>query len=185
MIGLAIGHSRRGDSGAWTVGANSVSEHQFNSRLVPLITPLLNVPYKVYDDYQASSYVGAINYVSRQMKQDGVDACIELHFNAAGPTATGHEWLHWETSTGGKKLASKLKEAMENEFPDLRSRGTKPRSKGQRGALFLRKTPVYACIAEPFFGSSVNDVDLITANLDKLAKVYADGVNNYYSDEAP
>lgn len=180
MIGLAIGHSRRGDSGAYTVGSPSVSEKKFNTKLIPLITPRLKVPYKIYDDYNASSYVGAMNYVSRKMREDNVDACIEFHFNAAGPTATGHEWLHWETSRGGKRLANKLKQAMDKAYPDLASRGVKPRSKGQRGALFLRKTPCYACIAEPFFGSNISDVTLIESDLDKLASVYAEGINEFY-----
>ena len=181
MIGLAIGHSRKGDSGAYTVGPDSVSEYTFNSELIPLITPHLRVPFKVYDDYKASSYVGAMNFISRKLKEDNVDACIEFHFNAASPSATGHEWLHWETSRGGKRLASKLKEAMDAEYPELRSRGVKPRGKGQRGALFLRKTPCYACIAEPFFGSNVSDVSLIRSDIGRLAKVYADGINNFYA----
>ena len=37
-------HSRQGDSGAYTIGKNSVSEHKFNSELIPLITPHLKVP---------------------------------------------------------------------------------------------------------------------------------------------
>jgi len=180
MIGLAIGHSREGDNGAYTVGPNSISEHKFNSELVPLITPMLKVPYKVYDDYNARSYVGAMNYVSRKMREDNVDACIDLHFNAAGPKATGHEWLHWETSRGGKRLATKLKEQMDKYYPTLRSRGVKARGRGQRGALFLRKTPCYAVISEPFFGSNSSDVSLIMSDLDKLAKVYAKGINNFY-----
>ena len=180
MIGLAIGHSRRGDSGAYTVGKPSVSEKKFNTELLPLITPKLKVPFKIYDDYKASSYVGAMNYVSRKMREDLVDACIEFHFNAAGPRATGHEWLHWESSRGGRRLANKLKEAMDKAYPDLASRGVKPRTKGQRGALFLRKTPCYACIAEPFFGSNLSDVELIQSDLNKLASVYAKGINDFY-----
>ena len=180
MIGLAIGHSRTGDSGAYTVGKPSVSEKKFNSDLVQLITPKLKVPYKVYDDYKASSYVGAMNYVSRKMKQDSVTACIELHFNAAGAKATGHEWLYWETSRGGKTLANKLKQAMDAAYPDLTSRGIKGRGRGHRGALFLRKTPCPACIAEPFFGSNLSDVELIESDLDKLASVYAQGINTFY-----
>tara|TARA_R100000654_G_scaffold6209_1_gene16466 strand:+ start:670 stop:1218 length:549 start_codon:yes stop_codon:yes gene_type:complete len=180
MIGLAIGHSRRGDSGAYTVGKPSVSEHAFNTELTSLIIPKLKVPHKVYDDYKAYSYVGAMNYVSRKMRGDGVDACIELHFNSAGPKATGHEWLYWETSRGGKKLALKLKEAMDEAYPDLASRGVKARGKGSRGAMFLRKTPCYACIAEPFFGSSKSDLDLIQSDLNKLASVYANGINTFY-----
>jgi hypothetical protein len=180
MIGLAVGHSRRGDSGAYTVGPDSVSEYGFNTNLLPLITPLLKVPYRIYDDYKASSYVGAMTFLSNKMREDKVDACIELHFNAASPKATGHEWLHWESSCGGKRLATKLKEEMDAAYPELASRGVKPRGKGQRGALFLRSTPCYACIAEPFFGSSYSDVSLIQADVGKLAAVYARGINNFY-----
>ena len=183
MIGLAIGHSRRGDSGAYTVGDDSVSEHEFNSNLMPLVTPLLKVPYKIYDDYGASSYVGAINNVSRRMRKDGIDACIEFHFNAAGPKATGHEWLHWESSKGGKALAYKIHESMVREYPELKARGVKPRSRGSRGSMFLRKTPCFACIAEPFFGSNKSDVALIRSDLSRLASVYANAINNFYSDE--
>ena len=180
MIGLAIGHPRRGDSGAYTVGNPSVSEKKFNTGLIPLVTPELKVPYKVYDDYHNSSYIGAMNYVSRKMREDKVDACIEFHFNAAGPSATGHEWLHWETSRGGKRLATSLKNAMDAAYPELASRGVKARGKGERGAMFLRKTPCYACIAEPFFGSNLSDVVLIQSDLDKLATVYAEGINEFY-----
>tara|TARA_R100001440_G_scaffold66123_1_gene87087 strand:+ start:254 stop:802 length:549 start_codon:yes stop_codon:yes gene_type:complete len=180
MIGIAIGHSRKGDSGAWHVGSPSQSEWAFNSELVPLILPKLKVPYEVYDDYKASSYVGAMSYVSRCMRQDKIQACIELHFNFASPQATGHEWLYWETSKGGKRLATSLRVEMEKAYPELRSRGSKPRGKGQRGAGFLRATPCYACIAEPFMGSSAKDLSIIQSDLNKLATVYANGINGFF-----
>jgi N-acetylmuramoyl-L-alanine amidase len=178
MIGIAIGHSRYGDQGAWDI--NSVSEREFNNALIPLITAMLKVPYVVYNDYKASSYVGAMNYVARKMKRDGITACVELHFNSASPKATGHEWLHWETSRGGKTLATQFKNAMDKAYPELASRGLKPKKKGSRGSLFLRKTPCPAVIAEPFFGSNKNDVALIHADISKLAGVYAAGINSYY-----
>jgi N-acetylmuramoyl-L-alanine amidase len=181
MIGICIGHSRKGDKGAYTLSPNSVSEYDFNKSLVPLIVPYLEVPYKVYDDYQASSYVGAMNFISRKLKEDGATSCVELHFNAASPSAHGHEWLYWETSKGGKRLAESFNNAMQEEYPDIRPRGIKSRTHRQRGSLFLRKTPCYACIAEPFFGSNRGDVDIIMSNLSQLAKVYADGINNFYA----
>jgi|TARA_R110000737_G_scaffold319840_1_gene331205 N-acetylmuramoyl-L-alanine amidase len=181
MIGIAIGHSRKGDNGAYTVGESSVSEHTFNSDLVPFITAHLKVPYKIYDDYKASSYLGAMNYAARKMREDDVDACVELHFNSAGPKATGHEWLHWQGSSGGSRLATGLKESMIEHYPSLKSRGVKSRSRGDRGALFLRKTPVAACIAEPFFGSNPEDVALVMSDLSKLGKMYAEGMNNFFA----
>jgi hypothetical protein len=71
MIGIAVGHSRYGDQGAWDI--NSVSEREFNNALIPLITAMLKVPYVIYNDYKASSYVGAMSYVARKMKRDGVN----------------------------------------------------------------------------------------------------------------
>lgn len=180
MIGICIGHSRRGDSGAWTVGPNPESEYKFNIDLARRITPLLNVEHKVYADYHASSYVGAMNYISRKLKEDGATSCIELHFNAASPKATGHEWLYWHTSTGGKRLADSLRNSMEDIYPELASRGSRERKKGSRGALFLRNTPCYAVIGEPFFGSSLGDVSIINEDRDMLAKVYANGINSFY-----
>lgn len=180
MIGLCIGHSRRGDSGAWTVGPNSESEYKFNTDLVRRVAPLLNVEYKIYDDYHASSYVGAMNYVARKLKEDEATSCVEFHFNAASPRATGHEWLYWYSSSGGRRLAEDLKIAMEEVYPELATRGARKRIKGDRGALFLRTTPCYAVIGEPFFGSNINDVDLINEDRDMLAKAYANGINNFY-----
>mgnify|MGYP003143506677 CR=1 FL=1 len=181
MIGICIGHSRRGDKGAYTTPPDSISEYDFNKALVPLIVPYLEVPYRVYDDYQASSYVGAVNFISRKLKEDGATACVELHFNAASPSANGHEWLYWETSTGGKRLAKSFKDTMDTEYPELVSRGAKSRTHRQRGSLFLRKTPCYACIAEPFFGSNSTDVGVIMSDLSRLASVYAEGINKFYA----
>lgn len=178
MIGIAIGHSRHGDQGA--VNTSGVSEHEFNSSLVPMILANLRVGALIYDDYKASSYVGAMNYVSRKMREDGVTACVELHFNSAGPTATGHEWLYWGTSKGGLKLAQCFDKEMQAAYPELKARGLKPKGRGSRGSMFLRKTPCPAVIAEPFFGSNPSDVALMQSDLSKLAAVIAEGINQYY-----
>ena len=39
MIGICIGHSRKGDKGAYTLSPDSVSEYDFNKALVPLTSP--------------------------------------------------------------------------------------------------------------------------------------------------
>lgn len=105
-IGLAVGHSRKGDEGAMTARESgySISEFMFNSDLVRRVAKGLRVDYVIYDDYKEPDYVGAMEYLADKLKEDEVDAVIEFHFNSATPTATGHEWLYWHTSKGGVNL---------------------------------------------------------------------------------
>ena len=180
-IGLCVGHSRLGDQGAYTYGEYVVSEWDFNRDLVRRIGHVLSNRhgwasgnnYVIYDKYPAQSYTGAINYIARTMREDEVTAAIELHFNSASPSAKGHEWLYWPTSVGGKRLATALRDSMEESYPDMASRGIKPRGPRQRGSAFLRKTHCPAVIAEPFFGSNEAEWRMINDNRDKLAGVYA------------
>ena len=140
MIGLCVGHSRKGDKGAYTSGDYVVSEWDFNRDLARRIGSLLDIAYKIYDDYELTTYSAAIRNISRKMHGDGVKAAIELHFNAATPAARGHEWLYWHSSSGGKRLATALRDEMDESFPEMASRGIKPRGPRQRGSAFLRKT---------------------------------------------
>ena len=178
-VGLAVGHSRLGDQGAYTTGEYVLSEWDFNRDMVRRIAHVLNVDHRIYDQYPAKSYVGGINYLSRKLIEDDIDAVIELHFNSASPSATGHEWLYWQTSKGGEKLASMLRNEMEKSYPDMKSRGAKPRGPKQRGSYFLRKVRPVAVIAEPFFGSNVDEWGMINNNRGRLAGVYARAITNY------
>ena len=186
-IGLAVGHSRLGDQGAYTTGDNILSEWDFNRDLVRQIGHLLSnkygraigEDYVIYDHYPARSYTGAINYLARKLKEDNIGAVIELHFNSASPSANGHEWLYWHTSSGGEHLAAALRDEMEEAYPDMKSRGIKPRHRKQRGSYFLRVVPPYAVLAEPFFGSHSEEWRMINNSRDRLARVYARAVTNF------
>ena len=59
-IGLAVGHSRKGDEGAVTTRESgySISEFMFNSDLVRRVAKGLRVDYVIYDDYKEPDYVG-------------------------------------------------------------------------------------------------------------------------------
>tara|TARA_R100000963_G_C4630763_1_gene95916 strand:+ start:95 stop:643 length:549 start_codon:yes stop_codon:yes gene_type:complete len=173
MIGICVGHSRRGDEGAYSSGEYVVSEWDFNRDLARRISHLLYAPHKIYSDYKARSYTTGIKNVAREMKEDGVTAAVELHFNSATPSAQGHEWLYWHSSAGGQKLANVFKDKMELAYPEMKSRGAKPRVPKQRGATFLRKTHCVAVIGEPFFGSNVDEWHMINNSRDKLARVYS------------
>ena len=186
-LGLAVGHSRLGDQGAYTTGEYVLSEWDFNRDMVRRIGHSLSnnygwasgANYVIYDHYPARSYTGAINYLARKLIEDDVDAVIELHFNSASPSAEGHEWLYWHTSKGGEKLASILRDEMEESYPDMKSRGAKPRGPNQRGSYLLRKVRPVACIAEPFFGSNADEWRMINNSRGRLAGMYARAIKNY------
>ena len=177
MIAICVGHSRPNDSGAASV--TGVTEWDYNSELAEMIGKELKQPYKIYHTYKGGSYVTAMRWLARKLDEDRVDTAVELHFNAATPKATGHEWLHWHTSEKGRLLARTLRDSFEDSFPLFRSRGIKPRKKGSRGAYFLRATSMPACIAEPFFGTNEEDWDLAVNSKQGMASAIAGGITLY------
>ena len=120
-----------------------------------------------------------INEEAKKLKADSISSAIELHFNAATPKATGHEWLYWHTSEKGRLFARALRDSFEDCFPQLRSRGIKAKQKGSRGAGFLRLTHCPATIAEPFFGSNNEDWELALKNMEGIATSIAGGIELY------
>ena len=177
MIAICVGHSRPNDSGAASV--TGVTEWDYNSQLADMISDRLKTPHKIYSTYKGSSYWSSMKWLARTLRNDGVEAAVELHFNAATPKATGHEWLYWNTSEKGRLFARALRDSFEDCFPQLRSRGIKPRQKGSRGAGFLRLTHCPATIAEPFFGSNEEDWEVALKNMEGMATAMAAGIELY------
>jgi len=177
-IGICVGHSRRGDSGAESV--DGVSEWTYNSvvaRELELELDRRGIDSIIVDDYRPSSYAAAIRHCAQILKAAGVTHAIELHFNSAGPSAHGHEWLHWGGSRGGQALAKALEHSFSAAFPAARSRGLKPKKSGDRGSLFLRLTHCPAIIAEPFFGSSQSDWRTFKHAHKSIAAAIANGID--------
>jgi N-acetylmuramoyl-L-alanine amidase len=180
VIGICIGHSRSGDKGA--VNTDGVSEHTFNREVGYLTAELLREKghtVHVIDEYDGSSYSGAVHWVSDHLTKLGATVAVELHFNSAGPHAEGHEWIHWHRSDKGQMLASCFNQIFKEAFPEAKIRGIKPAYKNDRGSLFLRVTRCPAIILEPFFGSSEKETKLYTQNKPALASAYARALTNY------
>ena len=178
MIAICVGHSRQGDSGASSV--DGVVEYDYNCDLAYLISKKIRQDNRVYSVYDGKGYTSAMRSLSKRLKEDGVRFAVELHFNAASPQATGHEWLYWHSSRKGRILARSLRDSMEDTFPDFTSRGIKARAKGSRGAAFLRMTHCPASIAEPFFGTNESpDWEIATKQKDELAQSIAGGIILY------
>ncbi|MFZ9938216.1 MAG: N-acetylmuramoyl-L-alanine amidase [Luteolibacter sp.] len=190
LIALCVGHSRelagRRDGGAVSVGG--ISEWEYNAALAPLIAGHLErygIRSVIVEHYQGHGYTAAMRWLAEHLRDLDVAAALELHFNAAGPTARGHEWLHWHSSRRARALAVGLDYEMRLQVPPamLPARGPKPRTPSDRGAEFLRLTHCPAVIAEPFFGSNVEDWKIATRHQSKIALAIANGIDAWIEGE--
>jgi hypothetical protein len=183
-VALCVGHSRRlptghPEGGAWTHDGR-MNEWQWNQFLAREVACELHDRHGlasfIVNDYGPRSYGAAMQWLGRELRGLGnIRLAVELHFNSAAPTATGHEWIHWPGSVHAKLLATELHLAMVRHFPGLRSRGVKTTIAG-RGDGFLKATHCPAVIAEPFFGSNRHDWDLVSSRTDSLTTALCAGI---------
>lgn len=182
-FGLVIGHSRyikgRRDGGA--VSAGGVQEWDFNGVVARIVSRNLRLhghDVNIYDSNPATGYTRAMVWIGREMKADGVECAVEMHFNhfdgKNDNKGHGHEYLYWHTSKKGQFLAECLSKASIAITPDIVKRPILPRKDG-RGAAFLENTYCPAVVAEPFFG----DDDWDKVDIDKIAAVYVSGLLSY------
>ena len=178
-IALVVGHARPMDEG--NVGAGGVSEEEYNTPLVKAVSQRLvdrGIETIVVTDIPMSGYEAAMRWLAKHLSDRGATAAIEFHFNAYNRLAKGREVLHWERSVRGVTLAKSIMGALDRNFPRQVSRGLKPRTARDRGALFLSLTACPACIVEPFFGDNpdewrqFDDMD----EFDRLVDAYVTGI---------
>ena len=181
MIAICVGHSRkiggRYDGGAYS-NALETNERDFNLKVATKLSASLTrkgIPSKVFDHYDGGGYGSAMSDIATKVKAAQAILAIELHFNSASPSATGHEWLHWHSSLNGASIAKRFESEFKRVFPSIRSRGIKPIRKTDRGGKFLELTHCPAIIVEPFFGSNEEDCEAIS--IDGLASVYANAID--------
>lgn len=182
-VGICIGHSRIGDSGAASVGG--VSEWNYNVRVADLLQKNLascGLKATVIRHYPRRSYGEAMTWLSKELKRLKCDVAIELHFNSASSLATGHEYLHLENSVNGKRLAACFNRRHKAHYPAQRDRGVKNLSKGERGYEFVHRVTPPAVICEPFFGSNAMEWNIFKDDHQKLAVAYAEALMEYYAE---
>ena len=180
MIAICIGHSRPGDRGA--VSYDGTTEHAFNSRVGRLLVGLLAARghhATVIDRYEGGTYAAAQQWLARYLGSIGTALAVELHFNAANGQARGFEYLHWENSASGKRLAQAFRNAHRADWPSAPDRGLKPLGRASRGALFCRLPAAPSIILEPFFGDNPDEWDVYSARPELLAATYATAIAAY------
>ena len=140
-LAICIGHSRKGDSGAASV--DGVSEYTYNLNVGHQMRDRLKedgVNCDVIAKYSGSSYGSAMRSLATFLKDKGYTHAVELHFNAASPSAHGHEFLHWITSRNGTRLATSFAAAFQEAFGFSRPRnngGLKPIASGDTQGRLL------------------------------------------------
>lgn len=180
IIGICVGHSRRGDQGATAV--NGTTEWTYNNGLAERLRwklESLGVRSFVLNAYDADSYGAAMRWVAGELEKRHATLAVELHFNSATGTAQGHEWLYWATSKNSHDLAESISKEFSTRFPVRKSRGAKGKVSGDRGAEFLRLTHCPAVICEPFFGGNPDEWQFASTHQDEIAEAIAHGIMNY------
>jgi len=126
----------------------------------------------------SSGYSAEIDAAYAKVNASGAEASIELHFNAASPSATGTETLS-SGSTKSLALAQHVQAEMLKTL-NLRDRGVKVLTAGDRGGRSLHAGRPPAILTEPFFSTNTGDVQA-AHNLGVLgsAKMYIRGLAAY------
>ena len=181
-VAICVGHSREGDSGAVSVGG--VNEWCYNRDVAEILKDQLKqrgIYSVIIDDYPASSYRAAMRACAEEVDKHDVDIAIELHFNSFdSSSAEGFEYLYYESSAKGKRLALCLEKAHEEAVQPQKNRGIKAIGSKGRGSGFLRSVRPPAVICEPFFGSNPKEWVLLGQKPSVVASIYADGITKYF-----
>lgn len=184
LVAICIGHSRlvNGKTQGGAVSIGGVSEHTYNKSFAESLKTNLasmGIDSFIVDRYEGSGYAAAMKWLGSHIKTKGATLAVELHFNSASPSVSGHEWIHWPSSVNGKRLAESVENRFTNSFPNMKRRGLLARTDKDSGGGFLRYTHCPAIIAEPFFGSNSADWALATEGRIKMAGAIAFGIKSY------
>lgn len=181
-LAVIIGHNSAAP-GAVAGAPIGRSELTFNTKVARLIDEAaaeFNIDVKLFSRQPSGGYSREIRDAYAAVAAWGPDCALELHFNAAGPNASGTEMLYPQGSSRAKLLASHVQEELVA-LLGLRNRGPKAKERGERGARSLFALPtVPTVLAEPFFGSNRNDCNVVAAKGEEaLALAYLRGVRDW------
>ena len=103
------------------------------------------------------------------------DFIVSLHCNAFNEEASGTEVLYYHKSSVGRRMADVLVEHLVGHL-GLPNRGSKSKTAEDRGGYLLRYTNAPCVIVEPFFIDNNCDLCKAQRDLDGLANVYTEAI---------
>lgn len=176
-IALTVGHSLLKNGNYTSADGKSYggcNEYKYNKTFSKQVANALKknghtVTRIVCPEKQFTSFTQEKAYKLNIINSGDYDLVIELHLNAASPSANGTEVLY--KSNTGKKYANAVQKQLATVFND---RGTKQRT----DLYILNGTKPPAILLETFFCTSASDYKKAKGivNRRKLAKLIADGI---------
>lgn len=176
MIYLSAGHWKNESTGKQDPGAvaNGVQENDLCIELRDLILPHL-AGYRVTTDKDSETLS---QYLAR-IKPGDASVVVELHFNAASPSATGTEVLIADKhNTISKDLADDLSTEIASTLC-IPNRGVKTESDSHRGRLAFVRQPGACALIEVCFITNPSDMDKYEQYKEELAGRIADVLKRY------
>lgn len=168
LCALVVGHKKR-SPGAINAEAN-LSEFDFNEGLA------LRIEKKVQKAEMQRIYRRTYKELPNDVNAVNPDFIVSLHCNAFNGKASGTEALHYHRSEKGKKMAEIVLDHLIG-YLKLPNRGIKLRTAEDRGGYLLRYTKAPCVIAEPFFIDNDSDLARAEEDIDGLAAVYANAID--------
>jgi N-acetylmuramoyl-L-alanine amidase len=180
VIAVVVGHNESAQ-GADALEPIGMSEFRWNSLIAERMVDLgsrhgfrcvkfLRKPAKSYTTELAAVY--------KAVNASGAIASIELHFNDAGPTATGTETLVSE-SAASHVLGQFVQSAMVRKL-GLPDRNVKVVPRGARGSASVYYGSMPGILVEPFFGGNRSDVARAAGiGIQGFAEMYLEGLQNW------
>jgi N-acetylmuramoyl-L-alanine amidase len=180
VVAVVVGHNSKAP-GADALPPIGTSEFAWNTKIADKMVELgiiYGLDVRKFHRFAANSYTAEIKAAYQGVNECNALACIELHWNSAIPSATGTETLH-SGSPKSKLLAGFLQRRMLAAL-ELRDRGLKEVTAGDRGGLSLHAGKAPCALVEPFFGSNPTDCqEAFGLGVHGFAKTYLSGLRDY------
>jgi N-acetylmuramoyl-L-alanine amidase len=150
-------------------------EWDFNNMVAEHVRALVDVGVHHYSSYNYG-YTQMVRTSAKETDPLDYKLVLELHYNAASPSANGCEALYYFKNQRGAKIAERFCEL----YVDCiggKNRGAKalyrPDQRGYGAVYYRRPTTI---ILEPFFGTNQEDVERIKNNMDGYAQVIVETI---------
>lgn len=179
-IALSAGHDRFRMHGAARGGIHENGFwNEFLDDLMPLISDIPGIEVKRFHrpDQKPIGYSEAMRRLHGAIDGWGADVDIDLHFNAGGPSAKGHEVLYHTKSRGGR-LAANIVDKAFDEYLNNRDRNRKPVPVGGRGSYGLRVGRSTSLITEAFFAKELPQFVRGGSQRDNLIQAYVAAIKD-------
>lgn len=170
-IALLPGHSKK-DGGAVMVSGLKYSEFTFANKYIPEVKKHLeDYGYEVVITCRENAGGTTPSYSAKAANTTNADAAFEFHFNSAGPTARGCEFLY-KAGNSKYKEAAKIMGKEWSRLTGIKHRGELAVCNAKdthnynratsRGSSAFTRSNMFFCMTEPFFSSNPEECALVT-----------------------